>query len=196
MSLPFISNADLENYLGLTTDVDKAAIAADTACDVIRKTLDQNMDFVADDEVVLDSEGLDFLLLPEMPVYSVTSLTGPGGSELTQGTTFVLDKESGSLRTKNFGSKFLKGRQIYTAVYTHGYVSDAAAPGLPADVVEWPSSMRMVALQLASRIYDQGIVSSESVGGVSMSYAAPESIVLTDRERSMLERAVGVGRRR
>lgn len=196
MSLPFISNTDLENYLGLTTDVDKAAIAADSACDIIRKTLDQALDFVADDEVLLDSEGLDYLLLPELPVYSVSSLTGPGGSELVQGTAFVLDRESGSLRTKNLTSRFLKGRQIYTAVYTHGYVSDADAPGLPADAIEWPSSLRMVALQLASRIYDQGIVSSESVGGVSMSYAAAESMVLTDRERSLLERAVGVGRRR
>lgn len=151
---------------------------------------------MAGDVVALDSEGTDTLLLPEMPVYSVASVVGPGSYALVLGTDYVLDKESGTLRTKTLTSRFLKGRQIYTVTYTHGYVSDDSVPGLPSDVIEWPSALRMVTLQLASRIYDQGIVSSESVGGVSMSYATAEAPVLTDRERSLLEKSVGVGRRR
>lgn len=196
MALPFISIVDLQNYLGLTVDQDRAKIALDAAVDIVKKVSEQSLEFVADDVVVLDSDGTDTLLLPEMPVYGVSSVVGPGAYTLVLDTDYVLDRESGSLRTKSLTSKFLKGRQIYTVTYTHGYVTDDSVPGLPADVIEWPSALRMVTLQVASRIYDQGIVSSESVGGVSMSFAAPEAPVLTDRERSLLERSIGVGRRR
>lgn len=196
MAVPFISIADLQEYLGLTADVERARIALDAACDTVKKISEQSLDFVADDVVVLDSEGTDSLLLPEMPVYEVSSVVGPGAYSLVLGTDYVVDRESGTVQTKRLTSKFLKGRQIYTVTYTHGYVSDASVPGLPSDVIEWPSALRMVTLQLASRIYDQGIASSESVGGVSISFAAPEAPVLTDRERSLLEKSIGVGRRR
>lgn len=192
----FITRGELQIMLGYDLEDDKADIAVHAACDAIRQTVGQSLNFVEDDVAVLDSDGMDTLLLPELPVYSVTSLVGPGGSALTEGTNFVLDTEAGLLQTKSLTSKFLKGRQIYTVTYSHGYVQDSSAAGLPSGVLEWPYSLKLLALQLASRIYDQGIVSSESVGGVSMSYAAPEAIVLTDRERSLLEKAVGVGRRR
>lgn len=195
MSAPFISSEDLSDYLGYEVDPDKAAISVDTACDVVRKTVEQDLSYAAGDEVLLDSEGTDTLLLPESPVYSVSSVV-VGGVTLTAGTHYVLDREQGSIRTKSYGQVFLKGRQVYTVVYTHGYVSDDSEIGLPADVQTWPSAIRMVALQLATRIYDQGIVSQETVGGVSMSYATPEAIVLTARERSLLEKSAGVGRRR
>lgn len=196
MALPFISKTDLDNYLGYTTDVDKSGIAIDAACDITRKVSGQSLDFVANDVVVLDSEGQESLLLPEMPVYSVASVVDQNNRTLVEGTDYEFDSEAGYLQTKRRGSKFAIGRKVYTVTYTHGYVSDAGVVGLPADVIEWPSALRMVALQLATRIYDQGIVSSESVGGVSMSYAAPEALVLSDRERSLLEAVVGVGRRR
>ncbi len=106
-------------------------------------------------------------------------MEGPIGTPLTLGTQYVFDKEMGALRTKSEELNFLKGRQIYSVTYSHGYVSNnASLPG----VLVWPSSLRLVALQLASRIYAQGQVSSESVGGVSMSYSAPEGGLLTDRE--------------
>lgn len=196
MVLPFISNDDLTDYLGMTLIVDKANIALDAACDSVKKIVGQSLDFVADDVAVLDSEGGEVLLLPELPAYSITSLVGPGGIALTEGTHFHFDIEMGAIQTSKQGSVFLKGRKNYTVTYSHGYVSDPDVVGLPPNVLTWPSALRIVALQLAARIYDQGIVSSESVGGVSMSYAAPEAIVLTDRERSLLERVVGVGRRR
>lgn len=194
MAVPFISQADLETYLGRDTDPDKAKIALDTACDVIRKVAEQNLDYIEDDEAVLDNvEGRDSLLLPESPVYEVSSLAGPTGT-MTAGVDYIFDKEMGALKTKRAGRNFLKGRQLYTATYTHGYASDTA--GKHADTQVWPSSLRMVALQLASRIYDQGIVSSESVGGVSFSYAAPEAIMLTALERDLVEKVVGLGRNR
>lgn len=196
MAHPFVSIVDLEEYLGYTVDTDKAKIALDSACEILRTVCSQDLDFVADDVVILDSDGSDTLLLPELPVYEVASVVGPGSITLVEGTDYVVYPEDGLIRTKSHYSTFQRSRGDYTVTYTHGYVSDSTVPGLPANVIEWPSSVRIVALQLATRIYDQGIVSSESVGGVSMSYAAPESIVLTDRERSLVEKATGVGRRR
>lgn len=180
----FIDVAGLSAYLQRDLDADLAAIAVDSACDVLKSEANQSWDLVANDEVVLDCDGGDTLLLPELPVTSVASLA-VSGTPLTEGTHYVVDKEEGILRTKSVNQNFLKGRQIYTAVYTHGYTEG-----------EYPKTLTLLAYHLAARIYDQGIVSSESVGSVSMSYATPESIVLTTREKNLLERAVGVGRRR
>lgn len=193
---PFISATDLNNYLGLVVDADKAAIAVDAACDTLRKTADQSLDYVSGDVVVLDSDGGHTLLLPELPVYTVTSVVGPGSVALVEGVNYVVDLENGALQTKEWSSRWMKGRKIYTVTYSHGYVDNAAAPGLPANAIEWPAALRIIALQLASRIYDQGLVSSESVGGYSSTYSVGESISLSDREISMLERVIGPGRRR
>lgn len=196
MAVTFISTAELADYLRYTLDSDMATLAVESACDVLRQIAEQDFDYVEDDEVVLDSDGGNSLLLPEMPVWSVTSVVGPGAT-LVEGTNFVLDKEAGCLRTKTWGSNFLKGRQIYTVTYTRGYVESADVPDPnPLGIKDYPRTLKLLALHLAARIYDQGIVSSESVGGASMSYAVAESISLSDRERDMLEKVVGVGRRR
>lgn len=206
MAIPFISSTDLENYLGYTVDPDKALIALDASCDNIRKTVEQDLDFVADDEVTLDGTGQDYLLLPEMPIYSVSSVIQhhPFSSDiaLAEGTDWVLDKEDGTLKSAFLSvytsprSQFTLGRQNYTVTYSHGYVTDSSVPGLPADVQEWPSSLRLVALQLATRIYEQGIVASETVGSVSASYSVVEGILVSAGERDILEKVVGIGRRR
>lgn len=194
MAVPFISTTDLGNYLGHAIEPDKGAIAVDSACDMCRRLADQFLYYIEDDVVELDSEGTDVLLLPEMPVYEVSSVIGPGEIALVVGTDYEFDKESGAITTVRRDYKFLKGRKIYTAIYTHGYTDDAT--GKHADVELWPSALRMLALHLASRIYTQQLVKAETIGGYSATYSTDESIVLTDRERSLLEKVVGVGRRR
>lgn len=208
MAIPFISRTDLENYLEYEVNPDKAAIALDSACSQIRSISDQKLEYVENDVVALNGSGSDTLLLPEIPVYSVGSVVyhpGRGAADVTlvEGTDWVLDKVDGSISTAYLGSPqytwyqtFFRGRQNYTVTYTHGYVSDASVSGLPPDVQEWPSDLRLVALQLATRIYEQGIVASESVGSVSASYAVVEGILVSAGERDILERVVGIGRRR
>lgn len=191
---PFISATDLMEYLEHAVDNDKAAIAVDAACDIIRDESDQSLDFLEDEEVFLDSEGTDVILLPEMPAISVASVVGPGDITLVEGTDWSFDEESGSITTMRRDYKFLPGRKLYTVVYTHGYTGDLA--GKPPGTQLWPSSLRMLTLQIAARIYSQGIVSQESYAGFSATYSASEAITLTDRERTLLEKCVGVGRRR
>jgi hypothetical protein len=191
---PFISSTDLSDYLERTLDSEKAVIAVDSACQSLRNTINQSLDFKQNDVVALDSEGTETILLPELPVIGVTSVVGPGELTLVEGTDFVVDKKLGAIRTKQRGYRFLRGRQLYTVTYSHGFTDDLT--GKPAGTQLWPSSLRILALTLATRIYDQTIVRQESVGGSQTIYSAPESLGLSDRERNLLESVVGIGRRR
>lgn len=184
MATPFISSTDLADYREQAVDNDLAAIAIDSACQIVRDEVAQGIDRVTDDVVDLDSEGTDRLLLPEGPVESVTSVElNSTGTPLVEGTDFYLDKENDSLVMKSSSLRFLKGRQLYKVTYTHGLATV-------------PSSVRLVALNLAARIYDQQLVKQESVGGSQTVYAASDPIGLTPAETSVLHKAAGVGRRR
>lgn len=190
---PFISTDDLETYVERTLDHDKAVIAVDSACQTIREAVEQDLNFVQDDEVTLDGTGTDTLFLPELPAIEITSLEGPGG-ELVEGTDFVVDLRLGAIRTKGRGRRFLTGYGIYTVIYSHGF-TDEVESGMP-DAPLWPSSVRLVALQIANRIYDQGIVKIESVGGSQTLYAQTDPTYLSAQEMKMIEKAIGIGSRR
>lgn len=184
MATPFISSTDLADYRKQVVDNDAAAIAIDAACQVVRDELGQGIDRVADDVVDLDSDGTDRLLLPEGPVESVDSVElNPTGTALAVGTDVLLDRENDSLVMRSNGRRFLKGRQLYRVTYTHGLTTV-------------PSSVRLVALHLATRLYDQQLVKQESVGGYQAVYAASDPVGLTMGEKSILHRAAGMGRRR
>lgn len=178
---PFLSAADLTAYRKGPVEDDLAAIALDSACQIVRDHVSQAVDAVVDDTVVLDSEGTDTLLLPELPVTAVTSVAGPLAAPLNEGTDYFVDLEAGALRTRR-GLHFLPGRALYTVVYSHGWTTV-------------PSSVRVVALNLAARIYDQQLVRQESVGGYQAVYAAEEAITLTRGERAILAKH-DPGRRR
>lgn len=184
MATPFISSTDLADYRKQVVDDDLAAIAVDSACQIVRDALGQAVDLVTDDEVDLDSPGTEALLLPELPVIAVSEVTLNGtGTPLVVGTDVLVDQEAGALVMKARGVRFLKGRQLYHVKYTHG-----------SDTV--PPSVRVVALNLAARLYDQQLVKQESVGGYQAVYAASDPVGLTDKEMDVLQRAAGVGRRR
>jgi hypothetical protein len=68
------------------------------------------------------------------------------------------------------------GRQNVTVTYDHGY--------LDADL---PRDVRMVALSVASRIAVQGVAVEESIGAVSIKYAAP-ALELTPNELRVLRK--------
>ena len=183
MATPFISSTDLADYRKQVVDNDLAAIAIDSACQIVRDELGQGVDRVTGDIVDLDSDGTDTLLLPEGPVESVSAVVlNSTGTPLTPGTDVLLDKERDALVMKSKGRKFLKGRQLYKVTYTHG-------------IATVPSSVRLVALNLAARVYDQQLVQQESVGGYQAVYAASDPIGLTEAEKSVLHRAAGMGRR-
>lgn len=190
MAIPFISSTDLAEYTGYVLDPDKALIAVDSACDMLRSLAEQTWEYKEDDVVLLDSDGTDSLFLPELPVYEVSSVEGPGGIAASH----FVDLEYGIIKTQYPYQRFLRGRGIYEVTYTHGYVSQIVG-GMPPNVEKFPSDLRVLALVLAMRIYDQQIVQQESVGGAQYIYSSKDALGLSDREMDVLQKYM-TGRRR
>ncbi len=73
---PFISLQDLEEYLktDLTECTALARIALDSACEIVRGYLDQDVN-LGSESIRIDGNGCDALVLNDPPVRSVTSVT-------------------------------------------------------------------------------------------------------------------------
>lgn len=165
MTAPFISSEDLAAYvkadeLGLEPNL--ALIALDAACSAVRGYIDQNAESTTVTDGWLDGTGTCRMLLPQFPIVSISALsvyvdradTNP--EILVENTDYVLNYESGILDRID-GGVFYSGEQNIKLSYVYGYST------VPADV-------RLVALQVAARIYETGIVKNESVAGVSATY--------------------------
>lgn len=166
----FITNEDLGAYLGRDLSEDAmAATAADAACAIVRGAAEQRFDIVDDEEVLVDGSGTDTLLLPELPVVDVTAVL-EGDTELDP-ATYIVDRARGAVVHKT--GAWRPGRGNFTVTYSHGFEE------VPADVI-------IVALTVAARIYEQGIVKQESVGGYSATFASDDPVGLTRRERDII----------
>lgn len=179
MTLPFIGLNDINEYLRIDTDDDMAIIACDAASEIVRGYADQTFTLVEDDEVVLDGTGTPLLYLPERPIVTLDSviqrnadLSVASAATLVSGADYILG-EFGAVFLLN-GAVWTEGRQNIYVTYSHGY-----------DTV--PSDVRMVALQIAARIYDVGQVENESTGSYSATYVKGGA-GLTDFESNVLYR--------
>lgn len=186
MPTPFISRQDLTDYLGRDVTTDDGALACvDAACDFCRDVAEQT--FNEDTSTIyLDGTGTDALLLPELPVNSIGTVTvsdqsspptwtTAGAADYTlndNGVLLATDTEGTSL----FGTTWPAGRQNILVTYDHGYAN--------ADL---PRSIRMVALSLAARLLVQGPSKAETMGDVSVTYAA-EATALMPTERLILRK--------
>lgn len=173
---PFITEAELTTYLGRNvTAEDLATLAVGAASDLIRNAVGARLDNVEDDIILVDGSGTDTILLPELPVTEVTEVnyvTPDTDPELLDpAEDYLVDLRNGALVTR--GGTWLEARGNYEVTYSHGYTD------IPAD-------LRVLALTVAARIYDQGIVKQESVGGYSATFSSPESMALTARELNLV----------
>jgi hypothetical protein len=173
---PFITLQDLTDYLGrdVTAD-DGAVIALDAACDIVRTVTERQFN-AGTTTFTLDGTGTDALLLPELPVTAA-------GTVLVDGTAiedgYALNS-NGILFRGSAGadprSVWPSGRQNITVTAEHGY-----------STVDLPRDVKMVALQIASRLVVQGVAMEESVGSVSVKYAVA-STDLTAGEKIILRK--------
>jgi hypothetical protein len=170
---PFISTQDLVDYLGRGTATDPGmVIVTDAACDIVRSLSEQTFN-QATSTVVMDGSGTDALLLPELPVTAAGTVVLNGGTV----TDYVLNG-NGILYRGTAGvdprTVWPMGRQNVRVTYDHGY-----------QTIDLPRDVRMVALNIASRLAVQGVALEEQVGAVRMKYATAASD-LTNGEKAIL----------
>jgi hypothetical protein len=201
MAIPFISAQDLSDHLGRDVSADpRTVIALDAACDVVRGYIRQTINLVRDDEVWLDGNGLRQLLLPELPIVEVTDVVTYDRygvllrDDLIQGTDYIVD---GAGVLTYLGWRWPAGRQNVWVLYTHGWdlVEEAPVYGYEDATPTVPSRIRIVALQLAARIFSAGsqgagAIRSETIGKYSYTLADAGNtspIALLEREERILD---------
>jgi hypothetical protein len=179
---PFISQQDLSDYLGRDVTTDPASLeCVDAACDIVRDISEQTFNRGTTTDV-FDGSGTDALLLPELPVNSVgtVSYVDTAGSATTLGTTDYTLNDNGVLfatnlsGTSTIGTCWVAGRQNVRVTYDHGYAD--------ADI---PRSVRMVALTIAARLFVQGPNISEAIGDTNVRYGV-NATDLTTGEQALL----------
>jgi hypothetical protein len=186
---PFIDRTDLTNYLGRTVTSDAGALlCVEAACDIVRDVSEQTFNRGTTTET-FDGTGTDALLLPQQPVNSIGTVsvadTDTPPTWTVAGTAdYALDSKGVLLATDTagtslFGRVWPAGRQNISVTYDHGYTI-----GTAGDV---PSSVRMVALTVASRLFLQGPTIFENLGDLNVRYAA-ESTCLMPTERLILRK--------
>lgn len=166
-----ITVEELGAYLGrdLTAD-DGAILAVDMASEACR-TVAENGFNELQETITLDGTGTDVLVLPRVPVSTVSTVTV--GDTVT--TEFVQDN---GMLFKQSGS-WTRGRRNVSVKYKHGYSSSAI-----------PDDVRMVVLALASRLVVQGPAMAEANGDVNVRYAVANTD-LTANELRILRRHSG-----
>jgi hypothetical protein len=176
---PFISIADLNNYLGTSIAANdaKAIMALDVACQTVRSYCGQVLNLVRND--VVEYRGFQQLILPELPVVQVNQVLL---RDETVEVTDYLVAVGGILKLKAWrsGQPYHSWTTWWDDVvavdYDHGWAIDEAdvhqdESGV-ADVDRMPSDLRMVALRLATGHYRMNLggtpgMRSESLGSYS-----------------------------
>lgn len=176
MPAPFISVADLSDFIGRDLSADPGAIVAvDSACEMCRAVSGQQFNR-GTSTTLLDGSGTDMVLLKQLPVNAVSSVSVAGAAV----TDYRVDTARGALLRGATGSwptpVWPYGRDNVQVVYDHGF-----------DVADLPRSVSMVALSIAARLVIQGPAAQEGIGNVSIRYALA-STDLTVGERLILGR--------
>lgn len=186
---PFIDVSDLYAYLrlpplGVGETDDLATIALDSACYTIRGFLHQTINKVVNDTIAIDCDGTDTIMLPEAPVISVSDVQRialpvwvtddiePSLNTTLDPSSYLVEYDRGMLVLRA-GGVWADDRGAVQVTYTHGY-----------DVI--PTDIRIVALTVAARIYDQGLAKAETIGNTRLVYSHDESLGLSPREKDML----------
>ncbi len=209
MADPFITTIDLGAYLRRDVEGELIAeIACEAACDFLRDMTGQQLDGVVDDTAEVAVErGNQVVLLPQIPVVAVDSV---GIVNARTGAVTPLDVTKGDYLVDFVNGTLVMPFQAvgpvrYRVVYSHGFgaprefVTSGSGGLLWTDPVEgsgsgedvvtfpvFPGTLRMLALQAAARIYDQGLVKQESTGGYQAIYSASDTLGFTRNEMNLL----------
>lgn len=175
MPNPFITVQDVSDLLGRNLAGDPGAyLAIGAACDLCR--LGAERQFTRGTTTAsYDGTGTDAIVLNTLPVLNAGTVTVAGSAI----TDYMLTTNGVLLRgTAGVDPRpvWPQGRQNVTVTFEHGY-----------DTLSIPEDVRQVAINIATRVVVQGIAVEESIGDVSVKYAAP-SLDLTPGEKLVLHK--------
>lgn len=161
-----ISRADLGAYLrrDLSAD-DLALIAINAASQIVRTRTRQTLSLVEDETFIygIRSTPAD-LLLPELPVVEIDEVRVDDEVELEWEVS-----ENGILHLS--GATYASTVEVD---YSHGYETV-------------PDDLRLVALTVAARIYEQGTARQESTGSSSITFSVAASTDLSSGEKAICD---------
>jgi hypothetical protein len=167
----FITNSDLKAFMGYPSlEEDKADLATDSACDLIRGATGQSFAQVDGETVVLDGTGTDALLLPQLPVWEVTAVAVDGEELEAEDYNFT----GAGLLLRLDADVWTLGRQMVEVTYSYG-------------VETVPAEIRALALTVATRLYQQGTAVSATVGASSVTFAT-DALSFTEGEKAIVRR--------
>ena len=157
----FCQIADMEKLLQISipaAKTDAAQRAIDEATAAIKNYCRQVLELVVDDEITLDSIGARQLLLPQMPVISVSEVV-EDDELLVVDDDYIL---AGNGILYRVGQRWAKGPQIIEVTYSHGYCLPTDLPAIIGDVL--PDDIISVCTRAASRSYQAGLKAEELAG--------------------------------
>lgn len=171
MMAPFFTTAELAEQLQVnpsSLDSATATLFATLASDIIRDDLagggePQQVDFMANDTITLYGDHSNIIVLPQLPVTAVTSVTLAG---LPLQPADYQWRDNGRIyRNVYSGSQFADMQNWIwpfgvpvAVVYSHGYTTI-------------PSALKEVALELAARNYSNPtLVNAQTTGPYSVTY--------------------------
>lgn len=128
--------------------VASAEFALMTVSAAIRGYCRQQIDYVVDDEVTLDSLGGKFIFLPELPVVSVTTIHE---NEILLVTADDYELTGFGVLVRTRGRRWFNGWHSIDVKYTHGYL-----------VI--PDVITAVCARAASRLHQAGLRASDTAG--------------------------------
>jgi hypothetical protein len=208
---PFVSSADLDAFTGTqhNPDAPLTLLALESACDTIRRYIRQQVNYVENDIEYADGSGTRRLILREMPLRSIESVTMDDGEELEAGADYIAYPQE-SLLVFPWGVWPI-GVSNVTVVYSHGWdltfspqldsgdiesPGETASPGAPllGEYLPVPADLRLVALTLARRVLAgmgaaEGGIKQETIGSYSYTLATASNVgELLLSERAVLDR--------
>lgn len=162
--------------LTLTSSDPTATLYLEIASDMVRDKLKQQLDAVAADVVMLDPINGGFVVLPELPVATVTLLEildttqSPAVWTTVDPSLYTVSQRLGIIAgLPGCGVFWPSIPQSWRVTYSHGYgVGVNPLPGFPV----LPNSLVGVVLGVAARAYSSpASIESERIGGYQVKYA-------------------------
>lgn len=179
----FATVADYQKFYPGTITIEQVSpltAALDAACEDIRDYTHQTLSPVANETIVVDGTGTQWLLLPQAPVTAVASITIDKNLDTELVVTDATWRSDGTVYRK---CMWPCGASNITFVYSHGYAT------MPSNLVRVACELARVALYPSTPGFR-----SETIGGYSYT-KDPGAITAADFGRVLdrhVRRAVNV----